>query len=433
MAPQVLLVAAYDSQLKWATSIGAEFGAQGWEYAVLVPADVRHSLSATQVAAVGDVPLLRLPWAELLQRARLADCVVLAVQGPLVARFTDELELLRGVTPDGHEPVVVTGWVGIIIEKLVAGYLDRAGSDVIAVNSADNLRDFTEAGHLLGIAPDNLLLSGLPLLPARPAPLAEGRVRTLLFADQPTVPDTPWDRAYLYVRLAEYARRHPDRTVLLKPRHRPDEGTFHVMQDHPEAVLARMGPLPANFSVTYDSITSLLPATDLLLTISSTAGLEAIGQGVRTVFVSDLGVHEKHGNHVLVRSGLLATFDDVLADLIPRPDPAWLADVFSGDERRPTARIVQRVIELTAVPARDRPSRRVADGPYLSGRVAIRRQRQQLPSIARDPSESASEGARRLVSRLMPLVHRGDLLLRAVLPGRWYQKALVVWRKARVG
>ena len=414
-------------------SLGSEFRAQGWEYAVLVPADVRHSLSSTQVAAVGDVPLLRVPWAELLQRARLADCVVLAVQGPLVARFTDELELLRAVTPDGHEPVVVTGWVGIIIEKLVAGYLDRAGSDVIAVNSADNLRDFVEAGRLLGIAPDNLVLSGLPLLPAWPAPLADGPVRTVLFADQPTVPDTPWDRAYLYVRLAEYARLHPDRKVLLKPRHRPDEGTFHVMQDHPEAVLARMGPLPANFSVTYDSITSLLPATDLLLTISSTAALEAIGHGVRTVFVSDLGVHEKHGNHVLVRSGLLANFDDMISDRIPRPDPAWLADVFSGDERRPAARIVERVIELTGVPPKDRPSRLVADGPYLSGRVAIRRKRQELPAFARHPSESAGEGGRRLVARLMPLVHRGDLLLRAVLPGGLYQKALTVWRRVRVG
>ena len=159
-------------------SIATEFSAQGWEYAVLVPADVRHSLSSTQVAAVGDVPLLRIPWAQLLQRARLADCVVLAVQGPLVARFTDELELLRAGTPEDHEPVVVTGWVGIIIEKLVAGYLDRAGSDVIAVNSADNLRDFIEAGQLLGIAPDNLVLSGLPLLPAWPAPLADGPVRT---------------------------------------------------------------------------------------------------------------------------------------------------------------------------------------------------------------------------------------------------------------
>src|SRR6185369_12891968 len=150
----------YDSQLKWAMTLAEEFTARGWTSSVVVPADIRSSLSADQVAAVGAVTIRRLAWDELLRQAREADAVVLALQGSLVARFTDELELLRAATPSAHEPVVVAGWVGIIIEKLVAGYLDRAGADVVVVNSRDNLRDFTEAGRQLGIAPDNLLLSG---------------------------------------------------------------------------------------------------------------------------------------------------------------------------------------------------------------------------------------------------------------------------------
>ncbi len=427
-----MLIAAYDSQLKWVLNFAAEFSAQGWQYTVVVPSDIRSALSPAQLAAAGNVAILRIPWQDMLQLARRMDCVVLAVQGPLVARFTDELELLRRASPSTHEPVVVTGWVGIIIEKLVAGYLDRAGSDVIAVNSADNLRGFTETGRRLGIPPDNLFLSGLPLLPARPAPPATGPIRTILFADQPTVPDARWDRAYLYLRLLEYARTHPARTVLLKPRHRPDEGTFHVMQDHPENVLAMLGEVPPNFAVTYDSVTGLLDSVDLMLTVSSTAGLEAIGHGVRTVFVADLGIHEKHGNQVLVASGLVATFDDVLADRIPVADPEWLADVFVGDGPRPVARIVQRVTELTAVAPAARPGRVVAAGPYLSGRVSIRRHRQGLPAIARDPAESPS-ASRWLLPWLVPLVRRGHLVLRAVLPTSWYQAALRTWRRVSIG
>lgn len=429
-----MLVAAYDSQLKWAMSLAHEFNARGWTFSVVVPADIRSSLSADQVAAVGDVTIVQLPWDELLLRAREADAVILAVQGGLVGRFTDELALLRATVPSTHEPVVVAGWVGIIIEKLVAGYLERAGADVIVVNSSDNLRAFLEAGQALGIAPDNLLLCGLPLLPARPAPMAGGPVRTLLFADQPTVPEAPWDRAYLYARLIDYAQHHPDRTVLLKPRHRPGEGTFHVMQDHPETVLGRLGKLPENLVVTYDSITALLKRTDLLLTVSSTAGLEAIGRGVRTVFVSDLGVHEKHGNQVLVTSGLLATFDDVLADRIPSPDPAWLTDMFCGTEgQRPVTAIVDRVTELIAVPPEQRPGRLAADGRYLRARVAVQERRRSLPMAARDPSGSAPVISRGLAARLAPVARRGDLLLQAVLPTAWHRAARRLWRSVAVG
>jgi hypothetical protein len=264
--------------------------------------------------------------------------------------------------------------------------------------------------------------------------MADGPVRTLMFADQPTVPEAPWDRAYLYARLMDYARRHPDRTVLLKPRHRPGEGTFHVMQDHPETVLGRLGPLPANLRVSYDSITDLLARTDLLLTVSSTAGLEAVGRGVRTVFVSDLGVHEKHGNQVLVGSGLLATFDDVIADRIPRPDPAWLADMFCGTEGHPPVTvIVDRVAQLRSVPPEHRPGRVAADGPYLRARVAIREQRRALPKAARDPSGSAPVIARGLVARLMPAARRGDLLLQAVLPTSWHRAARRLWHRVAVG
>ncbi len=435
MTRQVVLVAAYDSQLKWAMALAGEFAAQGWEYTVVVPTDVRHSLSADQVAAAGADCVERLPWAELLRRSREADCVVLAVQGTLAARFTDELELLRRTSPGSHEPVVVTGWVGIIIEKLVAGYLDRAGSDVIAVNSADNLREFTEAGRRLGIAPDNLLLSGLPLLPDRPSPPRDGPVRTVVFADQPTVPGFRWDRAYAYQRLIGHAASHPERTVLLKPRHRPDEGTFHVMQDHPETLVRRLGRTPANFAITYERITDLLPRTDLLLTVSSTAGLEAIGAGVRTAFIADFGIHEKHGNQVLMPSGLLTTFDDVDADRIPSADPAWLEDVFVGGGVPPVTRIVDRVTELTAVDPGLRPSRRVAAGPYLSGRVAVRSTRARMPSIARDPSASSAAPSRRrrLAPVLLPLARRGDHVLRGLLPASWHRAALNGWYRLRVG
>lgn len=412
MQRDLLVVAAYDSQLKWAVGLAREFPAAEWSWKVAAPADYRTALSAEQIEAIGCPAPELLSWQELLVAARSADCVVLALQGQLVERFTDELALLRQTRPQDHEPVIVTGWVGIVIEKLVAGYLDRAGSDLVAVNSADNLREFENAGRLLGVPLDNLLLTGLPLLPARPAPLREGPIHRVVFADQPTIPTMRWDRAYVYQRLIDYAVAHPERQVMLKPRHRPWESTFHRMDHHPEEVLAELPPAPPNFSVTYEPITELLATTDLMLTVSSTAGLESVGAGVRTAFIGDLGVHEKHGNQVLLNSGLITTFDELIADNLPVAQQNWLADVFvSVDELTPGQRIVRRVLELLDVPLDQRPGAIVSSGRYVSGRLAIRRLRARLPRAAQVPTPQG--GNRSLKAQLRT---RLSFLARAVLP-----------------
>ena len=70
----------------------------------------------------------------------------------------------RGSVAGEPGPVVVTGWVGVIIEKITAGYLDRVGSDIVAVNCVDDLEHFVTVAQQLELSSDNLLLSGLPIL-----------------------------------------------------------------------------------------------------------------------------------------------------------------------------------------------------------------------------------------------------------------------------
>jgi hypothetical protein len=427
MTRRLLVIAAFDSQLKWGAGVAREFAKAGWTWTAAAPANVRHALSPDQLAAAKVTEFHKLMWRELLEAAIGSDCVVLSLQGPLVEKFTDELALLRQERGEvDHWPVVVTGWVGIIIEKIVAGYLDRAGSDVIAVNSADNLREFQKAGQRLGIPADNLLLSGLPLLPNTAAPMKSGPIRKVVFADQPTIPVDSWDRAYVYQRLIDYATAHPETEVLLKPRHRPEESTFHQMDFHPEQHLRSLTAAPANFKVVYEPITSLLKTTDLLLTVSSTAGLEAVGAGVPTIFIGDLGVHEKHGNHVLADSGLIATFDDLEAGVIPTPDPAWMADMFvDSDSLRPTERIARRVQELCDLPPAERPSVVVGQGKYLSGRLAIRRRREAMPAIARVPAFGVVDQG----SVKASLQGRAALLARALLPRSAAERVRMMLRR----
>jgi hypothetical protein len=327
------------------------------------------TLSPAQIAATGVDTVEVVPDADLVDLALQHDVVVFALSGPFVHRFTLELADAAG---DGPRPVVVVGWVGVIIEKITAGYLDRSAADVVAVNARHELDHFVHVAERLGIASDNLLLTGLPILSTSPAPQDTGPVRTVLFADQPTVPAGPVDRLHLYRRLVEHARLHPERQVLLKPRHRRGEGTFHRMHHHPEELLLH-DDLPDNFAFTYRPIPELLDEVDVLVTVSSTACLEAVDRGRRVALVLDLGVHERLGNHVLVDSGLLRTFDQLDADDLGAPDPDWVDSWFGGRTVAPAVAVVDRVEDLLA--SGERPSRRALESPYLRSARELHRAR----------------------------------------------------------
>jgi hypothetical protein len=350
-----ILVAAFDSQLKWAGTIRSGLESKGFACQTVIPSDIRHAISDSQLADNGAGTVAYLRWTDLLTASMNADVVVLAIQGPQVRRFCHDmfdLVELTGTAP----PVMITGWVGVIIEKIVAGYLERYATDIVAVNSRSDFATFKKAAQSLQLPADNLLLSGLPLLSGeyREAPV-DGPIKIVMFADQPTVPQAREDRLYLYHRLLAYARAHPDRQVVLKPRHRIGEDTFHRMKFHPEALLSG-GRKPPNFFIDYLPIADRLANLDLMLTVSSTAALEAVEAGVRTAFIADLDVREQLGNHIFLDSGLLRTFDQLEKDDIGTPAKSWVEDYFFDTaEVRPAGKIAERALELTLQPDRRRP------------------------------------------------------------------------------
>ncbi|MCD7061409.1 DUF6716 putative glycosyltransferase [Pelagibacterium xiamenense] len=337
-----MFVAAFDSQLKWCASLMPEFRKAGFDCAVLVP-DVRNALSKEQIAAVGVEAVEYTTWERMIERCLASDVAVSALAGPFTRQIIYQL---HRAAPEGG-PVTVGCWVGIVIEKQIAGYLDRCGADIVSVNSREDYDRFCAVAARLGLPTGNLMLNGLPFLPAHAATPKQGPVKTVLFADQPTIPADRAERRYLYDRLIAYARRHPDRKVILKPRHKKGEDTIHRMKHHPEDVLRGMA-FPENFEIGYTPIAQALADTDLLITVSSTACLESVAAGVRTALVLDMGVHERYGNQVFVDSGLLRTFDQLEADEIGAPDPDWVAAYFLGYAQAPNARIVERASQLVA-------------------------------------------------------------------------------------
>lgn len=249
------------------------------------------------------------------------DLLVLALVGGGVQAMLHGLK--RAWEDRPRRPVVVTGYVGVVYEKLADGLLLRHGADLVLANSRQDADRFRTVYEGVGADASSVTEVALPFL-GGDAYTGEHDPYTVVFAAQPSVPDSRRDRTYLLERLVRHARRHPEREVLLKLRSKPGEHTTHI-EELPYQKLAQRQDLPPNFRLVYGNMGEVLDRTDLLVTVSSTAALESLHRRVPTVVLTDLGIREALGNHHFVGSGCLASWDQLDAGHRPEPDPEWVA------------------------------------------------------------------------------------------------------------
>ncbi|MEV7846741.1 DUF6716 putative glycosyltransferase [Streptomyces cyaneofuscatus] len=335
-ALRVAVLADSDTRWKWgaltarrltAEAAGDGRGARPVEVSGLLLRG-RATPTPRQLAEVGEVGIeaekvREVTAVEFLHTVRdeRYDVVVLALVGGGVQAMLHGLAALDLT----RRPVVVTGYVGVVYEKLADGLLLRHGADVVLANSAHDAERFRAVYEGVGADASAVTEAALPFLGGAPYRAEEGR-DTVVFAAQPSVPASRADRTYLLRRLVEHARLHPRREVLLKLRSKPGEHTTHI-EELPYQKLAQKVPggLPPNFRLVYGHMGEVLDRTDLLVTVSSTAALESLHRRIPTAVLTDLGVREPLGNHHFVGSGLLTSWDRLDGGYRPRPDREWLA------------------------------------------------------------------------------------------------------------
>ncbi|MEV8243890.1 DUF6716 putative glycosyltransferase [Streptomyces rochei] len=253
------------------------------------------------------------------------DVLVLALVGGGVQAM---LHGLGRVWQDrADRPVVVTGYVGVVYEKLADGLLLRHGADVVLANSRQDAERFRAVYEGVGADASAVTEVALPFLGGAAyagEPDGDDRPYTVVFAAQPSVPDNRRDRTYLLERLIRHARRHPEREVVLKLRSKPGEHTTHIEELPYQKLVQRADP-PPNFRLVYGHMGEVLDRTDLLVTVSSTAALESLHRRIPTAVLTDLGVREALGNHHFVGSGCLASWDQLDQGHRPVPDAEWVA------------------------------------------------------------------------------------------------------------
>lgn len=321
----VLALADSDSYVKWGAALLSEVPPD-WQTTFLVLASpalpsagqLDAALAGSSVRtgglAVVDLPALAVRVAKLQP-----DVVLLSLRGPLI-----KVSVRAIVAAMGRRPVFVTGLPGISVPANKLAISHRAQTDLFVLHSRREIRGYQEIAERVGIGM-RFGLATLPFLPpALPAHPTDG---DLVFADQAKVPWSRRDRLEVLGWLAEHARRHPHRKVIIKVRALPGEAQTHMAQhDYAELVHELEPAAPANLVFEAGSMVEHLTRAVALVTVSSTAAIEAVAMGVPVIAIDDFGVRRALINTVFEGSDLLASSEALIEGDFRHPNPEWMDD-----------------------------------------------------------------------------------------------------------
>jgi hypothetical protein len=325
---RIVAVADTDSYVKWAAALLATLPAE-WDASLLVldtPLVVSDAQLAAALSGSGLPPgrVTRVRWEELAPAVRRADAdaVLLAARGPLVRVLAREMAALD------PRPVMVTGLPGISIPATRKAISYRTQCDLFVLHSRRECRDFSALAREKGM-PQRFALASLPF--ARRSAQTGPTGTDLVFAAQAKVPAQREDRLRIARLLRQAALADPSRRVVVKLRASRGEQQTHAERDAYPELLATLGPLPPNLVVSTRAMGHALSSAEGLVTVSSTAAVEAVGRGIPVIALDLFGVGPELINEVLADAGLLGGEEDVVARRFRHPAPQWLGDNYFHD------------------------------------------------------------------------------------------------------
>jgi len=320
---RIVVLADSDSYVKWGAALAGTLPAE-WERELLVvesPIVVSDAQLATALSGSGIAAVSRIVLPEIA--ARLAvdppDAVLVATPGPIARVLT---RIVADLEP---RPVVVSGLPGISIPTTRKALLYRRQVDLMVLHSRREVREFARLATAKGWD-HRFGLATLPFMARRPASGAD-----LVFAAQAIVPAERHDRLVVAAMLRDAALADPTRRVVIKVRARAGENQTHPERDGYPDLIAELGPVPRNLVVSAAPMAEALDTAAGLVTVSSTAVIEAIARRIPAIVIDTFGVRRSLINPVFQESGLFGDRHAVLTRDFRHPEPSWLDDNYFHD------------------------------------------------------------------------------------------------------
>ncbi len=357
---RVVALADTDSYVKWSAALLGTLPARMEAELLIVETELVVS-AAQQAAALirsGLEPsrVRRIEYGELADalRALAPDAVLVGARGP-VARVL--VALVATLDP---RPVIVSGLPGISIPATTAAMVHRTQCDLFVLHSTREIAAFSELARRRGLT-QRFALAGLPFARRTHAATRADSSTDLVFASQAIVPREREDRVRIARLLIAAAREDPDKRVVVKERARVGEHQTHAQKHGYPELLRRMGPVPDNLVISTESMARALDTAEGLVTVSSTAAIEAVARGIPVIALDTFGVDDALINTAFVESGLLGSEADVVRRDFRLPSAQWLArnyfhDPADEDWIDEMVRLVElrQAGELPEKPARER-------------------------------------------------------------------------------
>lgn len=319
----VLALADTDSYLKWTSHAAQSLGDQLQVSLALVRSPLQPSPEQVEAAVAGTVwegaDLESVHWIRVVAMIRRTrpDVVLLGMTGALVRLLT------AAIRRAGLPVVIVTGMAGLSYPANLPAIRYRAGCDLFVVHSPREQFHFEALARANGATIPKFVTHHLPYLPESSAqwplrqlpPVDHTPVQQIVFAAQAKVPSSRRDRAELLRRLAAVAETRPDIPVLVKLRSRGNEAQTHT-ELHPldklwEKMAVAEDLREDALQFVHGPMRPWLTPGTVLVTVSSTASLESLALGIRTMIVDDFGVSDELINTVFQGSGLLGSLSSL--------------------------------------------------------------------------------------------------------------------------
>ena len=320
---RVLAVADADSYLKWSVATLDRLPSSWDRRQAIVSSPLAPSPAQIAAAAGGEVPAVSLAKLHASLLRDPPDVLLLACTGPTVQVLAGLPAVRRQAR---RRPVLVSGLPGINFPVSGRAVDFRRGCDLFVVHSRREHRDLNAlvATRAPGLA---VALGRLPFLTGGSEVAASPPRHGVVFAAQAKVPPRLADREAVLLALSEVG---PSGSAIVKVRAISGERqTHHEALDYADLwhdLVARGAVRPDSVRFVSGSMDDALRTARSLVTVSSTAALEAMDRGLPVVVLSDFGVDEGMINLVFEGSGCLGDLADVRAGRAFDPDPGWLVD-----------------------------------------------------------------------------------------------------------
>jgi len=315
-----------DSYVKWGAALLGQLPDDWRRELALVATPAAPSAAQLSAALEGSgidpARVSSLSLAALAQRVRdhVPDVVIVAMRGPAAS------VVLRTLASLERRPVLVSGLPGISVPATRKALLFRGQADLMVLHSKREVREFAELAGASGWD-HRFALATLPFIDRRPVTGGTD----IVFAVQAIVPASLEEREQMLDLLIETAGRNPAHRVVVKVRAVAGESQTHAEANSYPDLLAARSAVPVNLVVASGPMADALDTAAALVTVSSTAAIEAIGRGVPVLAVDEFGVTARLINLVFEGSGLFGGAEELVALRFAHPLPEWLDDNYFHD------------------------------------------------------------------------------------------------------